>query len=39
MKTFEQPKMEVQRFQVEDIITTSGVNPAGIELPDEVIDE
>lgn len=38
MKTFEEPKMEVQRFQVEDIITTSGVSPKeGIELPDEAI--
>ena len=36
-KQYEEPKMEVIEFEVEDVITTS-TNAPGIDLPDDVLD-
>ena len=33
MKRYEEPKLEVERFEMEDVITTSGSND--LELPDQ----
>ena len=33
MRQYEAPKLEVERFEIEDVITTSGDN--GLDLPDQ----
>ena len=35
MKKFETPLMEIQKFAVEDVITTSGITPGEDQTPPE----
>ena len=37
MKQYEEPRLEVQTFELEDIMTTSGGNGNDLELPDQPI--